>query len=117
MVKQTGTEETAMRSSGTKPKCCANCAKQVCPFPRFFGSSPKTGIAIWSSNKSLDALCLPQNEYNHQILPAVGQRGFWHNWGQCYPGCTQLAGPGGIASRRTFLFIAEPCGSLISRAP
>ena len=115
MAKQTGTEETAMRSSSTRPKSCANCAQQVCPSPRFFGSSPRTGIAIWSSNESTDALCLPRNECNHQKLPGVKQRGFCNNWGRCFPGCTRLAGLGAIASRRTFLFIAAQCSSSISR--
>src|ERR1044071_378225 len=116
MVKQTGTDETVMRSSSTRPKSCANCAKQVCLSPRFFGNSPRTGIAIWSWKKSLDALCLVQSESNHQILPAAGPNGYWNNWGQCFRGCTQLAGLGGIASRRIFLFGAEQCGLSISRA-
>src|SRR5204863_9708795 len=100
MVKQTGTDETVMRSSGTKLESCAICAKQVCPFLRFFGSSPKMEIAISSLNKSRAFLCSQQNEYSLQKLPAVGRREFCNNLGQCYPGCTQLAGPGGIASLR-----------------
>ena len=115
MAKQTGTEETATRSSSTRPGSCANCAKQVCPSLRFFESSPKTGIAISSSNESQDALCWPQNECNHQELPGVEQRGFWNNWSRCFPGCTRPAGSGAIASHRTFLFIAERCDSSISR--
>lgn len=115
MAKQTGTEEMAMRSSGTRPKSCANCARPDCPFPRFSESSPKTGIATLSSSEFRDALCWPQNERNHSEVPGVEPSGSWNNWRRCFPECTRLAGPGAIASRRTFLFIAALCDSSISR--
>ena len=115
MEKQTGTGETVMRSSSTRPSSCANCAQQGYPSLGSFGSSPKTGIATSSSRKSLDALCSRQNECNRQDLPGAGPRGFWDNWGRCFPRCMRRVGSGAIASRRTFLFIAAPCDSSISR--
>ena len=115
MAKQTGTEETALRLSGTRPRSCANCARPACPSPGFSGSSPKTGIATSSSNESRDVLCWPQRERNHPNIPGVEQKGSWNNWRRCFPGCTRLTGPGAIASRRTFSFSAAPCDSSISR--
>jgi len=115
MAKQTGTGETGTRSSSTRLASCANCGQPGYPFPAFSGSSPRTGIATWSSKESRDALWSPQNECNRQNLPGVGPRRFSNNWSRCFPRCTRPAGPGAIASRRTFLFIAEQCNSSISR--
>ena len=115
MAKQTGTEETALRSSSTRPRSCANCAQQDSPSPGFFESSPKTEIATSSSNESRDVLCWRQSERNHPNLPGVEQRGFWTNWRRCFPECMRLAGPGAIASHRTSFFIAGLCNSSISR--
>lgn len=115
MVKQTGTGETATRSSSTRPASCADCARQGCPSLGFFGSSPKTGIATWFSKESRDARCSPQNECNRQDHPGAGPRKFSNNSSRCFPGCMRPAGPGAIASRCTFFFIAEQCDSSISR--
>ena len=110
-----GRERRLCARSARGHRSCANCARQVCPSPRFFGSSPKTVTATWSSRKSRDALCSPQNECIRQDLPGAGPRKSLINWSRSFPECTPPAGPGAIASRRTFLFIAEQCDSSISR--
>lgn len=116
MVKQTGTGETATQSSSTRPASCANCAQQVCSCPGFFENSPRTGIATWCSKKSRDALCSRQNGCNRQDLPGARRRRSSINSSRCFPGYTPPAGSGAIASRPTFLFIAEQCSSSTLKA-
>ena len=117
MVKQTGTGETATHSSSTRPASCADCARQGFPFPVSCGNSPKTGTVTWCSRRSRDALGSPQNECIRQDLPGAGPREFSNNWSRCFPEYTPPAGSGAIASRPTFLFIAEQCSSSTSKAP
>jgi hypothetical protein len=76
------------------------------PVPEIFREFTKNGNRYLVLEK---IPCSPQNECNRQEFPGVALRKFSVNWSRCFPGCTQLDGPGAIASRRTFLFIAAKC--------